>query len=126
MIRCDYGESHEDARGLIQDLLIEKLDGVTLVRTKKGAVRGNHFHTFTFQWAYVVSGSMRVVSQHPGGPACESILRPGDLALWEPLDAHAWEALEDAEVMVFTRGPRTGPEYESDKTMLRKPLIRGR
>lgn len=124
MIRCDLGETITDHRGVIQDLLVEPFDSVTLVRTKKDAVRGNHYHRHTFQWSYILSGSLLVASQDPAQPHHDTaILAPGDLVLWPPMDAHAWKALEDTEVMVFTRGPRSGPGYESDTYRLEEPLI---
>jgi hypothetical protein len=39
------------------------------------------------------------------------------------MDAHAIEALEDTTMVVMTRGPRGGREYESDTFRLAEPLI---
>jgi hypothetical protein len=52
--------NHRDHRGTITDLVTGHgcVDAVTIVRTKAGAVRGNHYHAKTTQWAYVASGRM--------------------------------------------------------------------
>jgi quercetin dioxygenase-like cupin family protein len=105
---------HEDDRGVIQDLLVTPLDAVTEIRTRKGAIRGNHVHSETTQWTYVVSGLLRVVTQQGGGPLRDQVHGPGDMACEQPGVAHAWEALEDTTVLVFTKGPRSGTAYESD------------
>lgn len=104
----------EDDRGVIQDLLVCRLDAVTEIFTKAGAVRGNHIHERTTQWTYVVSGRMRVKIRLEDGCWDEFTVDPGGLHCDEPGIAHAWKALEDTTVLVFTRGPRSGANYEDD------------
>jgi quercetin dioxygenase-like cupin family protein len=79
-------------------------------------------HEHTVQWAYVVSGKM-VFASDPGG-GCASITGlPGDL-ICEPAGVpHAWRAVEDTTVLVFTRGPRSGEAYETDTQRLSVPLL---
>jgi quercetin dioxygenase-like cupin family protein len=102
----------EDSRGTIQDLL-GPVDSVTEICTVKGAVRGNHVHQHTTQWTYVVSGNLLVASQLDGIPQTHPC-GPGALICEPPGVPHAWKALEDTVVLVFTRGPRSGANYESD------------
>jgi quercetin dioxygenase-like cupin family protein len=104
----------EDDRGVIQDLLTEQIDSVTEIFTKKGAVRGNHTHNETVQWTYVISGKLWVVRRMSGGLPVASRCDAGILICEEPGVAHAWRALEDTYVLVFTRGPRSGANYEDD------------
>jgi quercetin dioxygenase-like cupin family protein len=104
----------EDDRGVIQDLLTEQIDSVTEIFTRKGAVRGNHTHNETVQWTYIVSGCMKVVTRAPGRETVTSEEGPGELLCEPPGTAHAWQALEDTHVLVFTRGPRSGANYEDD------------
>jgi len=113
-----------DVRGEIIDLLEnENINAVTVITFKKGAVRANHYHKLTTQWNYVISGRIRLVSQMPGAPANEVIMRPGDLVATGPNERHALQGLEDSTLMVFTKGPRGGKEYESDTFRLEVPLI---
>ena len=102
----------EDERGVIQDLLAN-IDMVTEIFTKKGAVRGNHVHKLTTQWAYVVSGRMLMASDNDGIVHQQSH-GPGELIPELPGVAHAWKALEDTTVLVFARGVRAGQDYEKD------------
>ena len=108
----------EDDRGVIQDLLAGPLDSVTEIFTRKGAVRGNHTHNETTQWTYIVGGQLRVVTRAPGGEAFTEDYGHGDRVCEEPGIAHAWQALEDTTVLVFTRGPRSGANYGSDTQRL--------
>jgi quercetin dioxygenase-like cupin family protein len=113
----------EDARGVIQDILTTgPLDAVTRIFTKAGAVRGNHYHAETIQWCYVLIGKLLVATRPPAGIA-HHVYGPGELACEEAGVAHAWKALEDTDVLVFTRGPRSGENYESDVTRLEVPLL---
>jgi dTDP-4-dehydrorhamnose 3,5-epimerase-like enzyme len=119
----------EDERGVIQDLL-GPVDAVTEILTRKGAVRGNHVHHQTTQWAYVVSGRLLIATSpfRTGGGrkylgAGETVYDPGMMAVDEPGIAHAWKALEDTVVLVFTKGPRSGEAYESDTQRLEVPLL---
>lgn len=105
---------HEDDRGVIQDLLVTPLDAVTEIRTRKGAIRGNHVHYETVQWTYVASGKLRVVTRDPAGMVADRVYVTGEMACEGRGVAHAWEALEDTVVLVFTRGTRSGEDYEDD------------
>ena len=116
--------SFEDERGLIRDVIShEPIDAVTVIVSKKGAVRGNHYHKDTYQWVYLLSGKVNYVSKAEGEESKTTVLVPGDLILSEPYEAHAIEAVEDSEMIVLTRGPRGGKEYETDTFRLDSPLI---
>ena len=116
--------SFEDARGKIIDIVADTpTEYATLITSKKGAVRANHYHKDTYQYVYVLSGKLRVRGQMPGGPIDEAVLETGDLILNVPEERHAFEALEDTTFLVLTRGPRGGENYEQDTYRLDVPLI---
>ena len=117
--------SFSDQRGQITDLIEgDTISAVTLVTFVAGAVRGNHYHKETTQWNLLLSGRVRVVSQLPGAAASAIEIAAGDLARCEPNESHAFQAIDATEMLVFTRGPRGGRDYESDTYRLEKPLIR--
>lgn len=111
---------YEDERGVIQDLL-GPVDAVTSIFTKAGAVRGNHVHYETTQWTYVVYGGIQIVTRTADGDRAERVYRLGEIACDKPGTAHACEAVEDTLCLVFTRGPRSGEDYESDTFRLYGP-----
>jgi quercetin dioxygenase-like cupin family protein len=108
----------EDERGVIHDLIDRRIDAITEITTRAGAVRGNHVHARTQQWVYVVSGRMLFVAQDGNGTHSSVIQGPGALILEPAGVPHAWRAIEDTTVLVFTRGPRSGQEYETDTQRL--------
>jgi len=124
MHRVPEFDQFVDGRGEIRDLLRDaELDSVTLIRTNRGGIRGNHYHRATSQWTYVISGRVRWVTQMPGEEAQEDVAGPGSFVLSPPEERHAMIAEEDTAMIVFTRGPRSGEDYESDTIRLDHPLI---
>lgn len=108
----------EDERGVIQDLL-GPVDAVTEIFTRQGAVRGNHIHQRTTQWTYIVDGLLEIAWISPDGDGVQVVQRGSGCLVEEPPGiAHAWKALLDTKVLVFTRGPRSGEAYESDTVRL--------
>ena len=113
----------EDERGTIADILRrEVIDSVTLITSKEGALRGNHYHKETIQYVYVMEGRLKVLSQMPGEPVRSAVLGKGDLIVNVPHESHAFLALEDSDFLVLTKGPRGGKDYEDDTYRLDAPI----
>jgi quercetin dioxygenase-like cupin family protein len=118
--------AHSDSRGTITDILEDEvIEHVSVITTAPGAIRGNHVHHETHQWVYVLTGALRYVTSLPGSTTESGVARAGDVLATGPLEAHAIEALEDTTMVVMTRGPRGGREYESDTYRLAEPLLTG-
>ena len=114
----------KDRRGKIIDLIEgEKINAITLITIKKGAIRGNHYHKKTWQWNYIISGKIRLVTKMPNKKIKKTLLNPEDLALTLPGELHAIIGVEDCKFLVFTKGPRGGKGYESDTFRLEKLLV---
>lgn len=120
----DLKVNFKDARGEITDLIDGRnINAITLITFVKGAIRGNHFHKNTTQWNYLLKGKVKLFSKSEKGEIEESILLPGNLISTEPMEAHALEAIDNSELLVFTEGPRGGEQYESDTFSLKTPLV---
>jgi quercetin dioxygenase-like cupin family protein len=111
-----------DERGEILDILPGPIDCVTRITSVAGAVRGNHRHLHTVQWALVLSGRLLVVTED-GESRTRREYGPGEMAEDRPGTAHAWKSLTDTVVLVFTRGPRSGADFELDTERLKVPLL---
>jgi quercetin dioxygenase-like cupin family protein len=115
--------AHADERGSIIDILTgTDVNYATLISSKKGVVRGNHYHKQTIQWVYVLRGQLRALSRMPEGAVEEAILNPGDLLENHPNEEHTLVALEESEFLVLTSGLRGGEDYEKDTYRLEQPL----
>ena len=112
-----------DARGTITDVLDGvSVECVTLLTSKKGAVRGNHYHKKTIQYAYVMRGRFRLFTQRPGQRVRARIVKAGELVVTPPLERHAFVALEDSLLLACAHGPRSGRSYEADTFRLNEPI----
>ncbi len=115
--------SIRDERGEITDILVnENIEHVTMITSAQGTTRGNHYHKETVQYVYILKGRMKLLTQFPEEPVVSAVLEVGDVALTEPNERHAMEALEDSAFLVFTRGVRGGNDYERDTFRLSAPL----
>lgn len=115
--------SFKDQRGEILDILERiEIDCVTLISSKKGAIRGNHYHQESIQYTYIISGKMRLLTQMPGEKICETILQSGDLVYTPPHERHTLIALDDSVFLALTKGPRGGKNYEDDTYRLTRGL----
>lgn len=124
MIVRGASEQFSDERGRIVDILEgEPIDSATIIHSNAGAVRGNHVHQETYQWVYVVTGSLLYVVEDADGERHSGVVREQDILMTGPNDAHAMKALEPSVMVVLTRGPRSGQSYESDTFRLEEPLI---
>ncbi len=116
--------AHTDERGTITDLISDDdVNAVTLITFAKGAVRANHYHERTVQWNYILSGEILLATQMPGEEKVERLLKPGDFAVTRENERHALKGLTDSEVLILTKGPRAGTQYENDTFRLTEPLI---
>lgn len=113
-----------DERGIITDLISDdEINAITLITFAKNAVRANHYHEHTIQWNYVVKGEILLVTQFPGGDKEERVLRAGEFAVTREKERHAIKGITEAEVLILTKGPRAGTQYENDTFRLTEPLI---
>lgn len=113
----------QDDRGIIKDILVkQEIDSVTVITSKAGAVRANHYHKDTIQWTYVMEGKVQYLYRAEGQKTKEVILNKGEMVKSDVMEAHSLKALEDSSLLILTRGPRGGEDYESDTFRLEKPL----
>ena len=109
---------HKDSRGSIFDILEgKKIRHVGLITSRKGAVRGNHYHKKSTQYTFILKGTVRFFRKDlraKAGEIVSFVLRPGDLAIDPPRVAHAVVDLEDCEFLDLTDVSREDDGYEYD------------
>jgi quercetin dioxygenase-like cupin family protein len=112
-----------DSRGTISDILDNvPVNAVTIITSKKGVSRGNHYHKKSIQYTYIISGRVKYLSRKGAGKVRSAILPTGGLAISPPGEAHTVLALADTVFLSITKGPRHGLNYEADTYRLDVPL----
>ena len=113
MILHHLKPAFHDNRGQITDIIQHTpFDSVTVITCVKGAIRGNHYHKESIQYSYVLSGRVLAYTQLPDGEVETADLVENDLLETPVLERHALQALEDSVLIIITRGPRGGKDYE--------------
>lgn len=80
----------EDERGMIEQLVHDGYRQVNVITSKRGVIRGGHFHKLNHEAFYIVSGSLRLIVNEK-----EYHFETGDFFGIEPYDKHSFEYLED-------------------------------
>lgn len=105
-----------DARGAIQNLLDLPLESVAVIRSVKGAVRGNHYHKTDAHYAWLYSGGLLYAHRPVGqaGAPAQWVITPGQLFYTPPQYEHVMVFTEDSILYVFARNNREMLNYEAD------------
>ena len=108
----------EDERGSIWDFLTdENVHHIGFLISKKGAVRGKHYHKKQEQYTLVLKGKIKVVTKdlkNDNSSIETKELNKMDMVYFPPYLYHSIEAIEDSECLVFTSKSRKGSGYEDD------------
>ena len=116
----------KDDRGEIADVFYnENINHVAIISSKKGSIRGNHYHKLTVQHTLVIKGKMQYwyKSLDPDSKALSININAGEMVTSLPNQIHALMALEDNECLVFTEGVRGGHDYEKDTYRVKKSIV---
>jgi len=109
-------EAHSDNRGSIQSLVNFPMKNLSLISSKKGVVRSNHYHLTDWHYMYVLSGSFDYYYRPTNSNdelKCVRV-KPGQLIFTPPMEDHATVFLEDCDLLAMSRNPRDQATYEAD------------
>ena len=107
----------QDDRGAITDVLVkEAIEYVTVISSKAGSVRGNHYHKETTQHILITKGELEYWYKNLDSSESAScvIAKVGDLITTPPLEIHALRITKANQFIVFSEGKRGGKDYETD------------
>ena len=112
----DLDSAHSDDRGMIQSLVNFPMKNISLISSKKRAVRSNHYHLTDWHYMYVLSGSFDYYYRPTGSDdelKCVQV-KAGELIFTPPMEDHATVFLEDCDLLAISRNPRDQEAYEED------------
>jgi quercetin dioxygenase-like cupin family protein len=112
-----------DVRGVIQPLVEDMMQSAMLITSKKGAVRGNHYHLTDWHYCYMLSGVMEYHHRPTGQTGKPEILvvKAGQMIFTPPKVDHAMFFKKDTTWLTLSRNPRDQAAYEAD--VVRVPLL---
>jgi|SRR3989344_1225128 len=105
-----------DERGIISDLLNEKVNHVGLITTEKDAIRANHYHKLSTQYSYILQGKFEVLLAKFDKPdKVQRIeLHAGEMITIPPNVIHRFKAIERTIMIDIISESRDGGKYEDD------------
>jgi oxalate decarboxylase/phosphoglucose isomerase-like protein (cupin superfamily) len=105
-----------DDRGAIQSLVNFPMKNLSIITSKKGSVRSNHYHVTDWHFMYVVKGSFDYYYRPTGSEEPPAVIRVGvgEMVFTPPMEDHATVFLDDTELLVMSRNPRDQAAYEAD------------
>ena len=106
--------SFKDKRGVITNVLEEKINSVVLITCKKGAIRANHYHKKDSHWSYIISGSMEYYEENRSGKIDKIIVKKVELVPSAPKVPHAMKFLEPSVFIALTTKKRKSGKYDKD------------
>jgi dTDP-4-dehydrorhamnose 3,5-epimerase-like enzyme len=108
--------AHADERGSIQSLVNFPMKNMSIITSKKGTVRSNHYHVTDWHYMYVVKGSFDYYFRPTGSDASPDVVTVGvgEMVFTPPMEDHATVFLQDSELLVMSRNPRDQASYEED------------
>jgi oxalate decarboxylase/phosphoglucose isomerase-like protein (cupin superfamily) len=114
--RVTLPPAHADDRGYIQSLVNFPMKNLSLIASKKGSVRSNHYHVTDWHYMYVLKGAFDYYYRATGSdePPAVMRVRAGEMVFTPPMEDHATVFLEDTELLAMSRNPRDQETYESD------------
>ena len=120
----------KDKRGNISDIFYKNnIEHVSIINSKKGALRGDHYHKETTQAMYMTKGNLRYYYQKINlagkriGKVSSIVIKESEVVTTPPYEIHSLEILEDNQFIVFSWGKRGGKDYESDTFRVKPSLI---
>ena len=122
-VRVDLEDDHEDDRGFIRCLVNLPMRNISLILSKKGSVRSNHYHKTDWHYMYILSGRMDYYYRQNGetGEIKKEILKKGDMLFPAPMYESQSFFPADAQFLAISRNPRDQEAYEAD--VIRVQLI---
>ena len=98
MESLDHYIIHEDDRGSFSGIVNKYTWGeINHITTKKDVVRGNHYHRYTKELFYILSGTIRIEITHSvTGEKHDFIAKAGMSFIVDPYEAHKFTTLEDS------------------------------
>ncbi len=106
-----------DERGAITDILNGEMHNLGIITSKKGSIRGNHYHKAQTQYTYILKGKIEMTTKdlrEPSSVPKTAIIAEGDLITHPAMVAHAYKALEDSVFLAITTKRRDKGGYEDD------------
>jgi quercetin dioxygenase-like cupin family protein len=115
-------EAFVNDAGTIRNIAFGEFRCVSIIESRAGAWRSNHYHRTDAHLLYVLSGKMiywecAIGSEYPADPL---VLEAGDSVFTHPLRAHKTYFPVDSVLISCSKNPRDHESHEADVVRVSK------
>lgn len=113
-----------DNRGAIQPIVEADIRTVQIITSRKGTVRGNHYHKTDWHYCYVVSGSIDYYHRPVGSKDKPEhvLVKTGQVFFTPSMVEHAMVFSEETVFLHISANHRDQEHYEAD--LVRVELVK--
>ena len=97
-LKCEF--EFVDDRGSLVQLAHNGYEQINVLYTKKGVLRGGHYHKDTKEVFYIISGAVQVELKN-GTEYVDETFAKGDFFLIQPYTIHSMSFLEDTTMVAM-------------------------
>ena len=114
--KVPLGNRHVNDNGEILNLLEKDCGSVTLITSKDGAIRANHYHRTDWHYTHVLSGRVYYYERAIGALEIPEpfVFEKGDTFFTPPMREHAMRFEGDGQILTMSKRHRTPEEHEAD------------
>jgi len=107
---------HKDKRGDFKNIINDNFKNLSIIFSKKGTIRSNHYHIKDSHFIYIISGKMIYYYKklNKNAKIFKKTLVKGDIVYTPCLEVHATVFSEDTTIIVASKNPRSKKFYEKD------------
>ena len=115
----DYTDVHKDTRGSIFSIVNQPCNNVSIIETKSGSIRSNHYHKKDWHYMLVMEGILEYFYYSNRSKKVNFInVLPGQIIFTPNLEVHATFFPEDSKLLVVSGFLRDSLTYENDTVRL--------
>lgn len=110
------GDLFSDERGSILNILSANINSISLIETKAGFERANHYHQNCWHFCYILVGSLEYSERDIEKNDNIKIMTftEGDLFFSPPFRVHKMRFLTDCKMLTFNKSVKNHHNYETD------------
>lgn len=110
------GNRHVNDNGEILNLLEKDCGSVTLITSKDGAIRANHYHREDWHYTHVLSGRVYYYERAIGATHIPEpfVFEAGQTFFTPPRREHAMRFEGESKILTMSKRHRTHAEHEAD------------
>jgi len=106
---------HSDSRGDFLSIIDDKINNISILKSKKNTIRSNHYHLNDWHYIYVISGSIHYLFKKINEKKINYLhVKKGEVIFTPPMEIHTTYFSQETIMIVANGQNRKKNTYEND------------